>query len=254
MYIMTNSILSKLMDIVPQGQLIEHFCTAKRIFDDKDVDIIELLNKWIDFPIGNKVSRLTNTTGMDICSLRDLVSVHKGRYGNGVFANQDIPAGKIVTMYPIHIYVKKQANQSLAQCYGQEECEFNMDYVYNLTDKISYQGNPKLQEKGWLGHLVNDAYPYVKDLEKGDGKEQVKYLIYSSSCSNCTFEISGDWIYLRSTTPINSGSELFAPYGPSYWIKSPKKESIAILSNYIKTLSENQQQYVKQLMVKLAYF
>jgi hypothetical protein len=250
---MTDSILSKLMDIVPQGQLIEHFCTAKRIFYDKDVDIIELLNKWMDCPIGNKISRLTNTTGMDICSLRDLVSVNKGRYGNGVFANEDIPVGKIVTMYPIHMHIKKQANKSATECYGKENC-FNMDYVYHLNDKISYQGNPERQEKGWLGHFVNDAYPYVKDLKNGDGKEQVKYLIYSSSCSNCKFEISGDWIYLRSTTIIKSGSELFAPYGVAYWVKSPKEESNKQLTNYIKTLSENQQQYVKELILKLAYF
>lgn len=178
-------------------------------------------------------------------------------HGNGVFANRDIPAGMVVTMYPEHGIIEN-GNIYVMEPYKQYYTDHvNIDdYKISMNDRYFIYGIPKLQDNYLVGHLINDSYPYVNEtkyLEKqAFGKMLEKYFINTSARNNCVFVKQLGIVYIKTTKPIKAGQELLTYYGLGYWCKTLTQDEINEMTRqYIQSLTGKKQQFMFDLLFSL---
>ena len=182
--------------------------------------------------------------------------------GNGLFATEDIPAGQIVTFYPVHTLGvvtveeedgdetyysvalgKKNNNGEKEHAGGVVESTTNVaGSAYTLyllgtrplagvdLDKCIEGVRPfaDIQTsrpivRGWMGHLINDGAIVTK-------VNDTKYYTNSLQAQNCVIAPFGPSPVLVAVTtkPVRKGDELFASYGYSYWSEMLAEEDESV--------------------------
>ena len=176
-------------------------------------------------------------------------------HGKGVFAKNNIHPNQIISLYPCHGIVKGEVQRCEEKNSGDYyDLLFNPNkYKIKLTGEsdIFIYGNPYIQDDGSLGHLINDSYKDVSDLKnlnKHNIKNCLKYMLNSIKSDNCALVQCNEYVYVKTTKYINKGEELFAPYGWQFWCEGSKTSEIDLLmKEYILSHSESQQVYIKEL-------
>ena len=165
--------------------------------------------------------------------------------GRGLFATVDIPAGQVVSFYPVHtlgVTVDGSVNYSVTlEKNGEEQAADGTDddandnnvansaYTLNLLGQRPVAGVnlEKYHEdirsfadvktsrpiiKGWMAHFINDGAIVTKE-------NDTMYYENSLSAQNCVIAPFGPAPVLVAVTTksVNKGEELFASYGYSYW-------------------------------------
>jgi hypothetical protein len=155
-----------------------------------------------------------STNGIDIPCSSHKIEVKESEYGLGVFATEDIEIDEIVTHYPAHIVVNKYNDEALSLIGS----EINNDYALRFNDYLLY-GDPNIQNKDWLGHLLNDGGDISLDKKLSYGKWFSRYILTTKILSNCRFQNDGKYMEIIAKKKINKGDQLYVSYGFNYWIK-----------------------------------
>jgi hypothetical protein len=182
-------------------------------------------------------------------------------HGKGVFAKNNIDANQVVSLYPCHGLIKENLKYYCEEKNSGEygDLLFNTNkYMIQLNrmgSRVFIYGNPYIQDEGSVGHLINDSYKNVselKHLHKHNMKLCLKYMLDAVKSNNCTLVLSNDYVYVKTTKDINKGEELFTHYGFPYWCSELKDyEAMSLFMEYIQSLSEPQQEYIKRLFNQL---
>lgn len=146
----------------------------------------------------------------------------------GLFANMDIPAGKIITFYPgdavlnFDVYVKGtcmisfgNASEIFRNRVITDDPELEK-YKMIVNKYYSIIGNPEdFNSCSYLAHIANDGEKLNKDLGKGC---ETLYLINSLlKCNSRLFSILDCHVALIALKDIKNGEEIFCTYGINYW-------------------------------------
>lgn len=168
--------------------------------------------------------------------------------GRGVFAGEDIPAGSLLTWYPVRFHVRypkspegwREASISVANPAGVPKLEKSTatleeldEYLFEMPDqrdKAALVGFGNLPDDTrsplLLGHMLNDGaggilIPYRDAANMADLVPAVtEYMRVAREVNNCAFE-TVDGLYLaaaRATRHIRRGEELTLSYGAMYWL------------------------------------
>jgi hypothetical protein len=172
-------------------------------------------------------------------------------HGNGVFAKEDIEAGKVVSMYPCHGYIQ---NGYVDYCtkHKRKLSQFDQSkYKIGLSDDTSIFGIPTVYSTGINAHLINDSYPRVNDLAnittpKKVYKNYIKYMENAIQNENCMFVGNEYYIYMKTTKPIYAGDELLCSYGFGYWAKGID-DFDTMINKYLSPLSKKRRSYFYEL-------
>jgi hypothetical protein len=200
-------------------------------------------------------------SGMTLPGLENLLEIKNSSiHGKGVFAKNDIHPNQVVSLYPCHGMIKGKIKYCEEKQSGDyDDLLFNPNnYKIKLkTSDISMYGNPYIQDEGLVGHLINDSYKDVSDLEKLNKhniKNCFKYMLNSIKCDNCNLVQGNDYVYVKTTKHINKGEELFTHYGYPFWCFELKTSEIDLLmKEYILSLSVSQQLYIKELFKQFCH-
>jgi hypothetical protein len=171
--------------------------------------------------------------------------------GTGLFATKKIPAGKIVSLYPVHclgmdidddlIYISSNEEDQKhfdSDCHD-SSCSY-LQYLMGSRPLNSADGrssgsddassmigkyplfvdiNPnRTAPPGWSGHLVNDGAIVKENSEIGI----MEYYRESQQARNCVHIPFGPspMIAVVTTRKVQKGEELFTTYGCSYWLQA----------------------------------
>ena len=159
-------------------------------------------------------------------------------HGFGVFANQNINKGEIITFYPGD-FVEYMPNQDrhlphcLKTCFRSRRFENKFgevtdakyrdnDYAFDLNSFYSIIGcNHFTDDPNYLGHFINDGAK-----TNSTEKSNEIYLQISNLKKNCQFKTLKDLhVAIVATKNINIGEELFIRYGLNYWHSFNNKNS-----------------------------
>lgn len=162
------------------------------------------------------------------------VEVKPSKHGRGVFAMKDIKKGEIATLYPAHLIIRKNSDGT-----GLMEglCEYDHAYTFDVSEKITHQGDPSCENPNFLGHLINDFYPDVSEL-KPTGESIVKYMMHLMGSCNVKFTKKKHFVAIEAIKDIKAGEELLIPYTPLYWIDFENEaEMTTVLRIYLDSLT-----------------
>lgn len=165
------------------------------------------------------------------------VEVKQSKHGRGVFAVKDIKKGEIATVYPTHLIINKTPREDgLVEALGR--CEYDKDYTFDVSPTLTHQGDPTCENPNFLGHLINDFYHDVSELNT-TGESIIKYMMHLFQSSNTTFTKKKHFVYIEATKDIKAGEELLIPYTPLYWTDfNGQDEMLAVLRNYLAELGK----------------
>lgn len=193
-------------------------------------------------------------------SLKNVLEIKKSSiHGKGVFAKNNIHPNQVVSLYPCHGII----NEKFKYCEGKNSGDYDLllfnpnEYKIKLTkgSEIFIYGNPYIQDESYVGHLINDSYKDVYDLKninKYNIKNCLKYMLNSIKSNNCTLVPCEDYVYVKTTKYINKGEELLTHYGYHFWCYELNSYELDLLMNeYILSHSESQQVYIKHLFKQL---
>lgn len=158
-------------------------------------------------------------------------------HGHGVFATTDIKEGEIVTFYPSHGFYMNTVN-GYKPYVNDNEKDFKTSLKYYIEKYCFHAectkfgqygviGNPKSTKNPFfLGHMVNDGVGNIfsnleyKKLTLSDFKNAIiRYVLSSATKTNCKILSHPDYplVYVQTTKPIPSGTELLTAYAPMFW-------------------------------------
>lgn len=206
--------------------------------------------------IGAIITKITRENGLPFTNCLEIKdsTIH----GKGVFAKTDIPSGTVVGIYPYHGRIEGRkyfVTDDYLKYVGTEEVGFE-DYKIHIGNKKFIFGIPSIQEDYLVGHLINDSYPYVNDVESVNDIDKYsklfeKYTMYSLSNNNCKFITYDDLIYVKTIKPIKSGEELLTSYDFNYWCKSLTPDSCEkMFEKYFSSLTGKKKQYICDIYKK----
>ena len=164
-------------------------------------------------------------------------------HGKGLFATEDIPAGVIITYYPVHgvtedsiledgttkgcrFYANDndtnfiENRKEISRCYGHTIASINNEYLI--------VGNPNnTSNKLLLAHMINGATGNVFLNIKYDDANNIlefknivaKYYITGSKNRNCKIKMDKNKVVACAVTTreIKKNEEIFIFYDPMYW-------------------------------------
>jgi len=147
-------------------------------------------------------------------------------HGRGVFAARKLHAGTVVTLYPAHAL----GDSSSSFAYGEIDLA-STDYRVALppspglrdwaTDLWVDAAPSRALAPGFLGHLVNDAFPRACSSAEEDYTDAVvRYYTDARERASCLLLPFGDTPLLCLTTvrDVEQGTELLSMYGHEYWV------------------------------------
>lgn len=178
-------------------------------------------------------------------------------HGNGLFAKSDIPKDKVISVYPCHGIIKGELEFNIEKN-KINQSPFNPgDYKIKLTkDETTFiYANPNIHDKYCLGHILNDSYKDICDFKNVNetlnfGKIMVKYILNSIRSDNCILVSKENYVYVKTKRSITIGEELTNSYGFPYWCHALNLYQInSLTTEYMLSLSENQQIYIKKLLL-----
>ena len=179
--------------------------------------------------------------GAQLVALFSLKQIHvrpDASYGRGVFATNDLKAGAIVSMMPVHASADDNVT---GVCYrpGFEEMVLSDGHARDLGGGVLLYADPSamlITGGSALAHMVNDPYADVDrfdDAASMTPNELLRlyfdYRARTHHSSNCTFVHGSHYVYLKTTKPIARGVELTAGYGFSHWCSSLGLEEMDLL-------------------------
>ena len=164
-------------------------------------------------------------------------------HGLGLFALQDIEAGTLVTLYPVHRVLQALSDGRGAACLADEadEAYFRPEEGTVSPEELAYRqiayrqtyshadparpetfqldANPaKPDVKGWLGHRINDG----ATLSPGSSSDEEVLAYYAESGRHrnvCTVALCVPLVGFVATRDVPKGEELLATYGHGYWLQ-----------------------------------
>ena len=164
-------------------------------------------------------------------------------HGLGLFALQDIKAGSLVALYPVHRVLQALGDGRGAACLADEadEAYFRPEEGSISQEELTYRqvayrqtyshadparpetfqldANPaKPDVKGWLGHRINDGATLSPGQSSDD--EVLAYYAESGKRRNvCNVALCVPLIGFVTTRDVAAGDELLATYGHGYWLQ-----------------------------------
>jgi hypothetical protein len=155
--------------------------------------------------------------------------------GNGLFADRQIAAGELVTMYPCDVLLSRRdpAEQLHRVRLGLHAAEVGLlgrvslklsdcpsearRYMVRLSQTQAVIANPHaIEDAAYLGHMANDGAECT-----GAGTALERYLRASQTAANAGLHIGsmhGCHVALVASKPIEAGTEILVSYGPSFWL------------------------------------
>jgi len=150
------------------------------------------------------------------------ISVRASTHGKGLFADCDVPADTVITMYPAHYTVVTSPDGKHTVTHPKGLPEADTTYHIRTSPSLSFIGCPDLWTHPWfLGHIVNDSCN-LEGLKKTKKKrKEVNWLLHYNTTAranrNTRYVIHDDYVYLVTTRDVKKDEELLVGYGPDYW-------------------------------------
>jgi len=231
------------------------------------VDFMEMLIipiKMVRKPKPNDIPSIITEAVLDSGTfphLKNLLEIKNSSiHGKGVFAKNDIQPNQVVSLYPCHGIIIGEHKYCEKKNSGDYDLLFNPnEYKIKLTrgSDIFIYGNPYFQDESLVGHLINDSYKDVSDLEhlnKHNIKNCLKYMLNSIKSDNCALVQCNEYVYVKTTKHINKGEELFTHYGIPFWCSELKPSELGLLmKEYKLSHSQSQQVYIKELFKQICH-
>lgn len=158
--------------------------------------------------------------------------------GKGIFALQNIKAGTLIGLYPVHAIGIDYGDDTSVCVASTAEDQQNFDndsagstYIQYLigsrrlgdaefgSDCLFVDVNPNRPvREGWISHYINDGATVTSNSEKG----MLDYYAASRTRKNCVTVPFGPSPILATftTRKVKKGDELFTSYGCMYWLEA----------------------------------
>ena len=186
-------------------------------------------------------------------------------HGNGLFADQDLQVGEVVTFYPAHTILYSIPHRYLLQKRhdaidpllrvsrkgeAQKDEEYSKGYTlltqkatvrHQLTVSIVGYGD-EISDRRLCGHIANDPLGPIK-LPEGDDVSDLQLLARSAVHSRVAlakanvkvdFELSPFAPTFTTTKAVKEGEEIVWFYGLAYWLGKAKDENSARLMGLLQ--------------------
>ena len=188
--------------------------------------------------------------------------------GNGLFASQNVKAGTIISMYPVHFMGVNFADGTSfmqgPEGYDYTKSKYVMSLIGNrplldidlkedFDDGMGFvDADPtRSVHKAWQCHFINDG----AIIQKNTPESVVEYYCRSLPKQNAIFLPVGPapFVAAVSTKDICKGDEIFTCYGRSYWLGlvepdrelwSPRTEEIELIEQKIANAIEDASAYI----------
>ena len=195
-----------------------------------------------------------------IIPIEELIEIRESKiHGNGIFAKRKIEKNKVINLYPCEGVIIKDILYTKNENKGEEKFDIG-EYKIKLKgeeNKYIY-GNPSItKDKKILGHLINESYDDVINIDKEMkieefGKKYIDYMLKSLKKNNSVLISTENYVYVKTIKEIEEGEELITSYGFNYWCKRMKNEEVEIkINKYLKMLTETQINYVMSLFKQM---
>jgi len=168
--------------------------------------------------------------------------IKKAKYGNGVFATRDIKKGEVVTLYPSHGYFSAPDKKGGRN--GVDGTGGGYDSAYCVTHfptNTIHQGDKKMADPLFLGHIVNDFCPFAEEFKDKNrhGETMMKYFLYGITYQNVEYDMGEKYfVSIKASKDIKAGEELLAAYSPTYWANKDTAGVTETVNAYIKSVSK----------------
>jgi hypothetical protein len=162
-------------------------------------------------------------------------------HGLGVFANRDMNAGDVITIYPADIAIE-MIDEKTNQCniliskelydlkfsevgFTKENLielcsDFCRNYLVKLTEAINISATPEMYDDvAYVGHMINDGTEVIPT----DENMVEEYEMLSESKQNCYFKYYNNLLFVIAKKSISKDDELFVTYGSKYWLSDRTK-------------------------------
>ena len=155
-------------------------------------------------------------------------------HGSGIFATDEIPSNKYITLYPMHAVWK-----DISIWVTDQDVEFieNIEahrrtYGFNVNKSsyghFTFIGNPSnTTNLNFVGHMLNDSvgniYKHIDLKQLREDKKLFKNILaryfIKANENNCAAEIHQKLpiIMIKTVRPIAKDEELTISYSPTYW-------------------------------------
>ena len=136
-------------------------------------------------------------------------------HGNGVFALQDIPQNKFITLYPDDYKISNKMTETL------KGTKFE-PYILTIDEHTNIYGDPDSKDLTKCGHIINDGYKPKIPQNSTDlnwVKCCIDYYIHSTRIANVDLKQK-----ISSVQVIKKDTELFTTYGYPYWVSTLTKK------------------------------
>jgi len=151
--------------------------------------------------------------------------------GNGLFCSRDIPAGSIVTFYPVHAMGVQFADGDTFLCGESEEEYIDSEYVLSFLGNQAFQqlfpgsvvffdAKSKVINPAWQAHCINDG----SIIRENTGDAILHYYRDGLARQNTVFVPFGPTTVAVTTKDVEKGQELFTSYGQSYWLNAIEQD------------------------------
>ena len=152
-------------------------------------------------------------------------------HGQGVFAQKDLPARTVATLYPVHAMGIGEGGACAEEdteyfvsldspsAYRMQLLHHNLQKTYGLPHGTWVDANPhRSHAPGWQAHLANDG-AICRGATEAD---VLAYYDESERTCNCVLVPFGEaapLMALVTTRAVTQGEELLTMYGHSFWIE-----------------------------------
>jgi len=138
--------------------------------------------------------------------------------GRGLFATMDVKEGTLLSCYPGDVILRESGATGIPDELEADEPRLRhyiKSYSIGLTEDIGFMGLPQLdQDTAYASHFINDGGtpPTVE-------AEFDRYLEESRQKSN-VYHVPLENLHMVTVAKrdIQAGEEIFAHYGPVYWM------------------------------------
>ena len=222
-----------------------------------DSDMIKVMETMIDIGLKNrkdKADLLINLTKnveqseME-CPMEVLFEVKFNKYGRGIYATQDIPAFTVLTLYPIHLHMKRLGD-GMAEICG--DGEWDEDYSLNSKDgKTAYWGDKNKTHPAFSGHLFNDFCDFTQEFKTAKDKAEIsiKYILHAKMSQTAHFKFYKHLVGVETHKDIKKGEEIFVAYSPVYWLETATQAEFGeIIANHIKKQEPKKQMFLAKML------
>lgn len=146
------------------------------------------------------------------------VGIRPSAYGLGLFANEAIPTGICVTLYPAHVVGTTSGNGTVTMAIIEDSAfDVRPEYMLKTPSGDVICGHPEMTYNKWfIGHMANDAADVACFRKKREYESAVVYGLMSQR-ANMRVEWYKGIPMMVTTRPVEANEELVWTYGVNYW-------------------------------------